>query len=112
MRRNFRAEYVWRASLSLLGALIVAPRGAARRQYLTGDDAAGSGDAVGSAGLPGSEIAGRSRAASPASMRINFASAAWRSANVAAGPMQRNHSAVDVMNIDIFGPPDVEGKRS
>src|SRR5262249_43817978 len=35
---------------------------------------------------------------------------AWRSSNAAVGPMQRNHSAVDVMCIDIDGPPDVGGK--
>jgi hypothetical protein len=103
-----------RASLSLLGALITFPVGSARRKYRT-VGAAGvvaGGGAVGIAERPGSEIGGRGRELSPTNRRMSLARAARRSANVAAGLMQRNHSAADAMYIDISGPPDVRRRRS
>jgi hypothetical protein len=105
-------EYGSRPSLSLVGAVIVFPVGRARRQErgLTGRGAAGGG-AVGIAGRPGSEIGGLGRVVSPTSMRMSLASAAWRSCSVAVGPMQRNHSAVEVIGIDISGPRDVRERR-
>jgi hypothetical protein len=63
-------------------------------------------------GRPASEIGGRGRLVSPANMRISRSSAAFCSSDVAVGPMQRNHSAVEVMRIDISGPPDVGRRRS
>jgi hypothetical protein len=117
MRFSCSRLYGSRASASLLGRVIAFPVGTARRQYLIvgADDGrvdGGAGDAVGIAGRPGSEIGGRGRVVSPTSMRMSLASVARRSSSVAAGPMQRNHSAAEVMGIDIFGPPDVGGKRS
>jgi len=49
---------------------------------------------------------------SPTSMRTSRASAVWCSANVAVGPRQRNHAAVEEMRINISGPPDVGRRRS
>jgi hypothetical protein len=108
MHSNCSRLYGSRASLSLLGALITFPAGGARRKYRIVGATGGGGAAGGGAGRPGSETGGGRRwVASPTSRRTSLANAAWRSCSVAVGPMQRNHSAVDVIGIDICGPPDV-----
>jgi hypothetical protein len=107
-----RRLYGSRASPSRLGELMTFPWGNACRYERSLTGSASAAGAIGAAGRPGSEIGGRGRVASPASRRTTFASAARRSSDVAIGLMQRNHSAVDVIGIDICGPPDVGGKRS
>jgi hypothetical protein len=93
-----------RPSALVLGALMTFPVGRARRKYLAAGSAGAvaGGGAVDIAGRPGREIGGRGRCvASPTNRRTSLTSAAWRSANVAAGPMQRNHSAAERIGIDI-----------